>query len=184
MHKLGRLQINDKVFFKDEPKEFIVRAKGGKYLIATSEGTAEKYTIIDAGKGICGPHDRTFNPYNFKKQEDIDKCLSDLVAGEYGIALSRRHSAPIEDVIDVERTIAKRKYLPVKVCLHKTGTHTLERDGSGQWFLDKKEIEQERAIAELLEAVRDLGYWCQVAKDVLPAEQFEMVQEAYAYEED
>lgn len=71
----------------------------------------------------------------------------------------------------------------VKVCLHKKNAHTLERNEEGQWFLDKKEIEQEQAISELVEAVSDLGYWCQVAKDVLPVEEFEMVQEAYEYKE-
>lgn len=72
----------------------------------------------------------------------------------------------------------------IKVCLHKKGAHTLERNTEGQWTLDRKEIEQEKAISELVEAVQDLGYWCQVAKDVLPAEDFEMVQEAYSYHED
>jgi hypothetical protein len=71
----------------------------------------------------------------------------------------------------------------IKVCLHKKNAHTLERDEKGKWILDNKEIEQEKAISELVEAVKDLGYWCQVAKDVLPTEQFEMVQEAYEYEE-
>lgn len=69
-----------------------------------------------------------------------------------------------------------------KVCLHKKSAHTLERN-EGKWFLDGIEIDQEHAICELVEAVRDLGYWCQVAKDVLPTEQFEFVQEAYEYED-
>lgn len=59
---------------------------------------------------------------------------------------------------------------------------TLERNEKGNWFLDQKEVTQDEAINELVEAVKDLGYWCQVAKDVLPTEQFEMVQEAYEYE--
>ena len=71
----------------------------------------------------------------------------------------------------------------LKVCLHKNGAHTLERK-DGHWTLDGIEIDQEHAISELVEAVQDLGYWCQVAKDTLPKESFEMVQEAYKYEED
>ncbi|WP_231574969.1 hypothetical protein [Bacillus sp. B-jedd] len=71
----------------------------------------------------------------------------------------------------------------LRVCLHKKGAHTLERQSNGRWFLDSKEIPEEDAIGELVEAVRDLGYWCQVAKDVLPQEQFETVQEAYEYKE-
>ncbi|MDX8367832.1 hypothetical protein [Cytobacillus sp. IB215665] len=72
----------------------------------------------------------------------------------------------------------------IKVCLHKKNAHTLERNEQGKWFLDEKEIGQEQAIEELAEAVQDLGYWCQVAKDVLPEEQFELVNESYYYEGD
>ncbi|WP_254782230.1 hypothetical protein [Bacillus sp. OK048] len=72
----------------------------------------------------------------------------------------------------------------LKVCLHKKNAHTLERNEHGKWLLDGKIITQEKAINELVEAVQDLGYWCQVAKDVLPKEDFEMVQESYEYHED
>jgi len=72
----------------------------------------------------------------------------------------------------------------LRICLHKKNAHTLERDIDGNWFLDRKQITQERAITELVEAVQDLGYWCQVAKDVLPTDDFEMVQEAYEYHEE
>ena len=71
---------------------------------------------------------------------------------------------------------------PIKVCLHKKGAHMLERNEAGKWFLDGKEIEEQKAIDKLAEAVQDLGYWCQVAKDVLPDEYFEMVQESYTYQ--
>lgn len=72
----------------------------------------------------------------------------------------------------------------IKVCLHKKNAHTLERNEQGKWILDGNNITQEKAIAELVEAVKDFGYWCQVAKDVLPTEQFDMVQESYSYHED
>lgn len=72
----------------------------------------------------------------------------------------------------------------LKVCLKKKNGHMLERTIKGDWFLDLKKITQEQAINELVDAVNDLGYWCQVAKDVLPTEDFEMVQEAYEYHED
>ncbi|MBG9734742.1 hypothetical protein [Paenibacillus alvei] len=70
----------------------------------------------------------------------------------------------------------------LKVSLKKKGAHTLVRTGEGKWLLDGQEIDQEKAIVEMAEAVNDLGYWCQVAKDVLPTEEFEMVQEAYEYD--
>ena len=72
----------------------------------------------------------------------------------------------------------------LKVCLHKKNAHTLERKSDGKWLLDNKEIPQEQAIDELAKAVQDLGYWCQVAKDVLPKEEFDEVQYAYEYHED
>lgn len=75
-------------------------------------------------------------------------------------------------------------YKAIKVGLKMKGAHTLERTTEGQWLLDGNKIEQERAITELVEAVQALGYWCQVAKDVLPSEMFEMVHESYEYEED
>ncbi|MEK5393982.1 hypothetical protein NSQ59_27160 [Margalitia sp. FSL K6-0131] len=71
-----------------------------------------------------------------------------------------------------------------KVCLHKKDTQVLERDEQGSWFLDGVFISTEQAINELVDAVQDLGYWCQVAKNVLPTENFEMVQEAYEHHED
>ncbi|WP_282156249.1 hypothetical protein [Cytobacillus gottheilii] len=52
---------------------------------------------------------------------------------------------------------------------------------NGCWFLDNNSISEEEAIAELVEAVQDLGYWCQVAKDVLPESQFTLVEEACEY---
>ncbi|WP_433943474.1 hypothetical protein [Paenibacillus sp. SN-8-1] len=69
----------------------------------------------------------------------------------------------------------------LKVFLKKKGANTLTRNSEGRWLLDGKEVDQERAIVEMAEAVQDLGYWCQVAKDVLPTEDFVMVQEAYEY---
>ena len=72
----------------------------------------------------------------------------------------------------------------IKVCLHKKTSHMLERTIDGKWLLDGNEINQEQAISELIEAVQDLGYWCQVAKDVLPEEMFEMVQESYEYHDE
>lgn len=71
----------------------------------------------------------------------------------------------------------------VKVSLRKKGANILERTGEGAWLLDGRPIDQETAIQELVEAVEDLGYWCQVAKDVLPTEEFNEVQRAYEYQD-
>ena len=66
----------------------------------------------------------------------------------------------------------------IKLNLYKKNANRLVRTIKGDWVLDNKEITQEQAITELAEAVRDLGYWCQVTKDILPEEDFTMVQEA------
>lgn len=79
-------------------------------------------------------------------------------------------------------SIGLNKASNIKVCLHKKGAHMLERK-DGQWILDGKVIDQETAINELVEAVQDLGYWCQVAKDVLPTEEFAEVQRCVEYRE-
>ena len=70
----------------------------------------------------------------------------------------------------------------IKVCLHKKGAHMLERNSDGVWFLDRNVIGHEEAVQHLVSAVEDLGYWCQVAKDVLPEEEFAEVQRAYEYD--
>lgn len=72
----------------------------------------------------------------------------------------------------------------LNIRLRKPGADRLSRTPHGTWILEGKEIEQEQAIAELISAVEDLGYWCQVAKDVLPVEDFEEIQRAYEYHED
>ena len=40
---------------------------------------------------------------------------------------------------------------------------------------------EEEAVQALVSAVQDLGYWCQVAKDILPTDQFEEVNYAVNY---
>lgn len=70
-----------------------------------------------------------------------------------------------------------------EACLHTVGTYKIKLQ-DGKWFLDDKEITQEEGIKILFDSVRELGYWCQVAKDVLPPEHFDDVQYAYSYHEE
>jgi hypothetical protein len=71
----------------------------------------------------------------------------------------------------------------LNIRLRKKGADRLSRTLHGTWILDGKEITQEEAITELVEAVQDLGYWCQVAKDVLPTEEYAEVQRCVEYQE-
>lgn len=108
MKKLADLQIGDKVFFlRNEPQPYVVKAKAENFIIATvADGDYKRYTIIDTDKEVCGPHDRTFNPYDFTKQEDIETCLVDMINGNYGIRLSRRYSAKVSEVLDLVKTLS------------------------------------------------------------------------------
>lgn len=53
----------------------------------------------------------------------------------------------------------------------------------GDYYVDGERVTAEAAILVLSEAVQELGYWCQVAKDVLPVEMFDEVQFVYEAEE-
>lgn len=57
------------------------------------------YAILDFESGKKAPNNLVFNPYDYCVQEDIDKCLSDLISGE--CELSRRNAVDIE--IDFDR---------------------------------------------------------------------------------
>ena len=95
-----------------------------------------------------------------------------------------KKGAPYANILKLNFIKNEKQTELIKVCLHKKNAHTLTRTIKGDWFLDNKEISEEEAVNELAEAVQDLGYWCQVAKDVLPTEDFKMVQEAYTYQDD
>lgn len=100
--KLSHFKIGDQIHFKDDNAIFIVRALKGNFIFATTINTGKQYTIIDIDAGICGPTDRVINTYDFKKQEDIEKCLDDLINGAYGgMYISERHRASVEDVINI-----------------------------------------------------------------------------------
>ncbi|PAD46688.1 hypothetical protein CHI09_11210 [Shouchella clausii] len=102
--KLRELNVGSEIYFKQDNALFIVRGKQGKFLVATSEPDRETYTIIDIEKGFCGPNDRVFNPYNYKKQEDIEECLRDFnnpPEDMSDLKISLRHGTNVENVIDL-----------------------------------------------------------------------------------
>jgi hypothetical protein len=108
IENLSDLNVGNKVFFLEgEPDTFTVKAKKENFIVATSNEVEKgvRYTIIDTDKGICGPHDRTFNLYDFNKTEDINKLIDDLIQHNYGITLSRRHSASVSLVLNLPKTL-------------------------------------------------------------------------------
>lgn len=97
---LKHFKVGDRLCFRnDKSNALVVRAKSENYLIATTESDRSEYTIIDTDKGICGPNDRVFNPYDYTKQEDVERCLSDLLKGK--VAISRRYRSDINRVLQI-----------------------------------------------------------------------------------
>lgn len=104
MRTLDDLKVGDTIYFREsDPCQ--VKAKRSNFIIAVELGEGKHYTIIDTDTGYCGPHDRLFNPYDFRVQEDVEDCLTDMINGRDGIQISRRHGAPVELVIDMGRTL-------------------------------------------------------------------------------
>lgn len=73
-------EIGDKVIFEGDKLKFNVRALNERFIICTTK-TSYYYTIVDLDKKIRGRHNKIFNPYNFKKDSDLEKLLKDLETG-------------------------------------------------------------------------------------------------------
>lgn len=74
------------------------------------------------------------------------------------------------------------RYKTLSVDLRSPTGRILARNSSGGWYLDGNRVDTEDAILLLADAVEDLGYFCQVAKDVLDEDTFEDVMYVYAYD--
>ncbi|WP_099301951.1 hypothetical protein [Bacillus sp. Marseille-P3800] len=101
--KLSQLKVGSEIHFKENNELFIVRGKQGNFIVATSEPDGNTYTIIDIEKGFCGPNDRVFNPYDYKKQGDIEECLRDFnnpPKEMSDLKISLRHGTNVENVIE------------------------------------------------------------------------------------
>ncbi|MEP9408600.1 hypothetical protein ABKP09_19975 [Peribacillus frigoritolerans] len=129
MKKLLELNIGENLYLQHESKPFTVRAKGGKFLIATGDngGNCSSYTIIDTEKDLCGPHNKTFNPYDFSKQEDVDQCLEDLIQSKYDIELSKRHGVSIYEALDLVKTLMEVKIFKFS---HSEGVEIVAADNA------------------------------------------------------
>lgn len=93
------LKVGDKIYWRNEKKGYIIKAKDERYIIVTKKLFGKLYySILDLEQGICSTNDYVFNPYDYDNQEEIDKSLMDLNKGEY--QLSKRNQAYILQVID------------------------------------------------------------------------------------
>lgn len=90
------IKAGSRVKFAEENGPYTVKAIGPRFAICTKPFNPRRtviYTIIDINKRVRSTNDRVFNPYDYKKQSDIDQCLVDLESGSCGV--SRRNSIPL-----------------------------------------------------------------------------------------
>lgn len=94
------LELGDKIkLCGDASKYYTIKAIGYPFIICTRPYNFKStvfYTILDFEKGIRNRHNLIFNPYDFKKQEDINKCLNDLLNKTDEIELSHRNYEDLE----------------------------------------------------------------------------------------
>ncbi|MFH5182922.1 hypothetical protein ACHHV8_09990 [Paenibacillus sp. TAB 01] len=96
-----QLDIGNIVFFEKEKDHYIVKASNYKFSICvTSAG--DLYTIIDWSRGQRNRNNLIFNPYDYRKQEDIERCLRDLSDPEHVCELSQRGAVDL-DIVKVEQ---------------------------------------------------------------------------------
>ena len=97
----GNFRIGSRHRFIDDPHVWETKAIGPRYAIMTrpifdddedfeEHGGSGYYTIVDSKTWKRGPHDRVFNMWDMKDQQQIEKCLAEIEAGH--IELSRRNS--------------------------------------------------------------------------------------------
>lgn len=107
---ISKLTIGTKVFFTGEKQPFWIKANDGKrFVIATKPFNVQRtviYTILDFQQGLRNRNNLIFNMYDYKIQEDIDKCMADLQSGEAEIS----HRRPVEiDILKIEQPKKKTK---------------------------------------------------------------------------
>lgn len=99
------LKIGDKVYFARDKRPYTVKAHDERFAICTKPFNLQQtclYTIIDWTKGQRNRNNMVFNPYDYTKQEDIERCLRDLSDPEHVCEISRRGAVDL-DIVKVVR---------------------------------------------------------------------------------
>ncbi len=89
---VANFKVGDKIKFAEEKQRYTVKAVSGRYLIYTKPFNLIKhclYTIVDFKRNVRGTNDRI----DYMIQEDIDRCLDDLLKGN--VDVSRRNCVPL-----------------------------------------------------------------------------------------
>jgi len=77
-------EVGKKIKFKNEKTKYTIKAKSERFIICTRPFNLKRtvfYTIIDLERMVRGANNKVFNAYDYKKNEDIKKCLEDLENG-------------------------------------------------------------------------------------------------------
>lgn len=86
------ININDKIYFYEEKRPYIVKAVSDRHIICTKPFNLKKtclYTIIDLLENKRAPNNLVFNIYDYMIKEDIEQCMDDLINGEIGLSIRR-----------------------------------------------------------------------------------------------
>lgn len=96
-----KLNVGNVVFFEKEKKPFTVKACNENFAICVTK-SAKLYTIIDWEQGLRNRNNLIFNPYEYTKQEEIEKCLRDLSDPNHVCEISHRGAVKL-DIVKVEQ---------------------------------------------------------------------------------
>lgn len=92
--KSTEIKQGSKLWFAELKGQYEVRLYDGiRYAICTQPLNFRRtvmYTIIDFQMEIRGTNDLVFNMYDYKKDEDISKCMEDLQLGKIEISHRNR----------------------------------------------------------------------------------------------
>lgn len=129
--------------------------------------------MIEDGKIVCPKCEGS----GFRLLGSCYGDLCDCCGGYIGLAPNDNEAQQTIDLINGEG-------IALKVNLYN-GTILYCSDRGVYSIEDRKQdtitiINQDEAIATLVDTVQDLGHWLQVAKDILPEEQFKEIQDVAA----
>lgn len=100
--KINNFTVGSKIYFSSEKRPYTVKAFDGRYAICTKPFNLKNtviYTIVDLLKNVRGPNNLVFNLYDYKKDKDIERCLTHLQREQLIISDRNKIELDIEKVI-------------------------------------------------------------------------------------
>jgi hypothetical protein len=163
MKNKSGIKVNDFITFSEEKLPYMVKAVKGKFAICTRKLDKKEddnllqykvdmdayctkkqafddlknevvYTIIDFERMKRGRNDFIFNPYDYKDQEDIDKCMLNLLSGK--CKLSKRNEIELTH-FNIDRNISSKKIKTHVLWVSPRFPHDHPRKGEPTYFVEK-----------------------------------------------